>query len=199
MESLAARVGEGLASDLLVNDRGGPGPLANTVKKGTAPGRVGDIVAAYELRPASEADFGFVFRLNKTNMRRYVEILRGWDDDAEREDLRSGFRPGVDQIITLAGEDIGRLVVERFPDRIEIRHIEILPEYQGRGIGSQVILDVLREAREAGLPVTLTVLNMNPARRLYERLGFRAVEEFDAGPKGIKVRMRAEAFHPSHQ
>lgn len=150
-------------------------------------------VRLYGLRPASAEDFEFVFQLNKANMRRYVELLRGWDDDAEREDIRAGFQPGVDQIITVSGEDVGRLRVERYRDCIEIRHIEILPGYQGRGIGSEIIRDVLREAREAGLPVVLTVLSLNhPARRLYERLGFREVERFDAGPKGIKIRMRAD-------
>ena len=82
--------------------------------------------------------------------------------------------------------------MSRHPDRIEIRHIEILPEFQGKGLGSQIIRDILAEGRKAGLPVTLTVLSLNPARRLYERLGFKRVDEYDAGPKGIKIRMRAE-------
>ena len=150
------------------------------------------VVPEYKLRPAFEKDFEFVFQLNKTNMRRYVELLRGWDDAAEREDMRCGFRPGVDHIIMCGGEDIGRLSVDRYPDRIEIRHIEILPQYQGQGIGSRIISDILNEARELGVPVTLTVLNLNPARRLYERLGFRKVDEYDAGPKGIKIRMKAD-------
>lgn len=146
----------------------------------------------YGLRPATSEDFEFVFQLNKVNMYHYVQELRGWDDAFERADLRLGFRPGVDQIITLGDQDIGRLLVVRHPDCVEIRHIEILPQYQRRGIGTRVILDVLQDAREQGLPVTLTVLNTNPARKLYERLGFREVETFDAGPKGTKIRMRAD-------
>jgi len=43
------------------------------------------------------------------------------------------------------------------------------------------------------LTVTLMVLNVNPAKRLYERLGFRTVEELDTGQKGIKCRMEAAA------
>lgn len=146
----------------------------------------------YELRPATDNDFEFVFQLNKANMRHYVELLRGWNDEAEREDMRAGFQAGVDQIITLAGEDIGRLRVERHPDHVELRHIEILPGYQGKGVGSRVIRDILADAKKQGLPVTLTVLSLNPAQRLYERLGFCNVEEYDAGPKGIKIRMRAD-------
>ena len=47
----------------------------------------------YTLRPSEQDDFEFVFQLNKTNMRRYVELLRGWDDDAERAAMRHQFQP----------------------------------------------------------------------------------------------------------
>ena len=38
---------------------------------------------------------------------------------------------------------------------------------------------LLDEAAESGMPVTLSVLKGNPARHLYERLGFRIHEESD--------------------
>lgn len=147
----------------------------------------------YTLRESKEDDFEFVFRLNKANMQKYVQMLRGWDDEAEREDMRRHFQPGSDQIIILDGKDVGRLAVDYYPDRIELRHIEILPAYQGRGLGGAIIQDILEEARQVNLPVTLMVLKVNPAKRLYERLGFRTVEEIETGQKGIKCRMEATA------
>jgi predicted GNAT family acetyltransferase len=39
----------------------------------------------------------------------------------------------------------------------------------------------------SGKPVVLTVLKNNPARRLYERLGFAV-----AGEAGVKLEMRRE-------
>ena len=39
----------------------------------------------------------------------------------------------------------------------------------------------------------LMVLNENPAKRMYERLGFWTAEEIDTGQKGIKCRMEAAA------
>jgi ribosomal protein S18 acetylase RimI-like enzyme len=147
----------------------------------------------YTLRAAKADDFEFVFQLNKANMRGYVEQLRGWDDEAERADMRRHFQPGAEQIIVFDGQDIGRLAVTRHPDRIDLRHIELLPQYQRQGIGTAIIQALLREARQAHLPATLMVLKLNPAQRLYERLGFRTVEQIDAGPKGIKCRMEAPA------
>jgi len=124
-------------------------------------------------------------------MRKYVDVLRGWQDDVEREDMRKHFQPGVDKIIVANGRDIGRLSVAQGSDCVHLRHMEIDPEYQRRGIGTAVIQDILRAARKASLPTTLTVLDINPAKRLYKRLGFEVVEILDCGEKGMKCVMRA--------
>src|SRR6266849_5576104 len=46
-------------------------------------------------------------------------------------------------------------------------------EAKGRGIGSALVRDVMQAAGYRGVPVRLSVLVNNPARRLYECLGFR--------------------------
>jgi ribosomal protein S18 acetylase RimI-like enzyme len=58
-----------------------------------------------------------------------------------------------------------------------ISNIEIAPEYQGRGIGTAITNGIIAEARRDGLSVTLRVLKVNPARHLYERLGFIVIKE----------------------
>jgi GNAT superfamily N-acetyltransferase len=145
----------------------------------------------YSLRTCSESDFNFVFDLNKKNMQKYVDVLRGWNDDHERKDMRKQFRPGLDQIVVADGRNIGFLSVIAHADCIQLRHIEIDPEYQNRGIGSEIIQHVVDTGRKAGVPVTLAVLAVNPAMRLYERLGFVAVETIDQGEKGLKSVMKA--------
>jgi len=56
--------------------------------------------------------------------------------------------------------------------------IQLLPEFQGRGIGSDLILRELAHAKALGKPLRLQVLRANDrARALYERLGFRVVGE----------------------
>ena len=49
----------------------------------------------------------------------------------------------------------------------------IVPSAQGRGLGTALVRLVLDEAAGRGLPVRLSVLANNPARGLYERLGFQ--------------------------
>jgi ribosomal protein S18 acetylase RimI-like enzyme len=46
------------------------------------------------------------------------------------------------------------------------------PSLHGQGFGTQLIQSVITEARHAGASLKLDVLKTNPARRLYERLGF---------------------------
>ncbi|MEH1015683.1 GNAT family N-acetyltransferase [Micromonospora sp. CPCC 206060] len=55
-----------------------------------------------------------------------------------------------------------------------ILNIAVAPWAQGRGLGWALLTHALRGAREAGLPTLgLSVADGNPARRLYDRAGFR--------------------------
>ncbi len=51
--------------------------------------------------------------------------------------------------------------------------ITLAPAFRGLGIGSQLVRDLMDEGR----PVTLHVEAFNPARALYERLGFTAAQD----------------------
>lgn len=77
----------------------------------------------------------------------------------------------------MGGVAVGLVKVIRAPEQWKLLQLQVLPEYQGRGIGSSVVLGVLREARAANQAVVLTVLKNNPAKRLYERVGFKVVGE----------------------
>jgi GNAT superfamily N-acetyltransferase len=143
----------------------------------------------YTLRPATDQDFEFVFRLNEANMRPYIERLRGWQEADERCKMKLLFRPHLDRIVLVDGVEAGVLSTVHRGNYIGIRHLEILPSLQRRGIGSALIHAVLEEARGVNVPVVLTVLKGNPAKELYERLGFSIREEVDTGLTGIKYRM----------
>lgn len=79
-------------------------------------------------------------------------------------------------VLVVDGEDVGRLYVDRRTDEIRIVDIALLPPWRGRGVGSDVMQTLLREAGDAGLPVRIHVEETNPAQRLYQRLGFRPLQ-----------------------
>lgn len=61
-------------------------------------------------------------------------------------------------------------------DRYTISQIQIVRSYQGLGLGARLIQELLERAEAEGRSVTLSVLRSNPAKGLYERLGFQIVE-----------------------
>lgn len=77
-------------------------------------------------------------------------------------------------IIELDGRPIGRLYIDRGED-IRITDIALLPEFRRRGIGGMLMVEILAEGRSTGKNVSIHVEHDNPARRLYERLGFQHV------------------------
>jgi len=77
---------------------------------------------------------------------------------------------------------IGRLYVARWPREIRIIDIALLPEHRSRGIGTRFLKEIQAEGRASDRPVTIHVELMNPALRLYERLGFQETED-----KGVYI------------
>jgi ribosomal protein S18 acetylase RimI-like enzyme len=55
--------------------------------------------------------------------------------------------------------------------------IAVLPAYLGSGVGTQLLKHVLEAAKKRYSSVVLSVRATNPAKRLYERMGFVILEE----------------------
>ena len=133
-----------------------------------------------EQRAATQENYDFVWNLYKATMKVYVEKTWGcWDESWQREHFRTFFRPGELQILVHRGRDIGVLRVEEKSDTVFLASVLILPEEQGRGIGTVVVLQVVSRAAAKALPVSLQVLMVHPSKRLYERLGFSVAGESD--------------------
>jgi ribosomal protein S18 acetylase RimI-like enzyme len=107
----------------------------------------------------------------------YVDKTWGWNNDWQGARFHATLDPLLLQIIEKDSQPIGSICVRRVVDEIFLAAIEIAPEYQNRGIATQLIGELLDESARRQVPMRLRVLKVNPARRLYERLGFRCVEE----------------------
>lgn len=132
----------------------------------------------WSLRPAVPADRDFLFDLNRATMKDYVDRTWGWNDHEQSAFFADRFQPDAWQIIQVDGEDVGVLIVEDRADEIHLAEVQILPEWQGRGIGSSVVRSLIERCAAARTPLTLRVLHVNlRARALYERLGFQPFKE----------------------
>ena len=122
-------------------------------------------------RPATPADLPFLMRLRKLTMHEHLERAgERLDDDWHRQRVMAHFDSA--HIVCLDGTPAGLFKHYRTQEEWKLVQIQLLPEHQGKGLGERLVRDLLDQARQAGLPVTLSVLHGNPARRLYERLGF---------------------------
>jgi len=133
----------------------------------------------YELRTATVADHEFLVRAHHTGLRPSIERTWGWDEVAQDAFAREWLagRDDDTQIVGVAGEDAGYLVLHRGRDPWYLSSIVLMPAFQGSGLGTALLGDLLEETDAAGMRVDLQVMKVNPARRLYERLGFAATDE----------------------
>ena len=97
--------------------------------------------------------------------------------DAQHTFYHQQFAGAAYEVIELDGVPVGRLYTDRRADEIRILDIALLPEYRNRGIGSRHLRDIQEEARQSGQPVRIHVEVFNPARSLYDRMGFLPVRE----------------------
>ncbi len=131
----------------------------------------------YTLRSAAEGDFELLRQLHGTTLRPYVEKIWGWNDEQQLKLLRERFDPDKIKIIQKDRIDIGVLQVEHRSGEVFLGNVLLHPEFQNKGLGTAIVGDVINDANKMQLPVTLTVLRPNPAKALYERLGFRVTAE----------------------
>jgi ribosomal protein S18 acetylase RimI-like enzyme len=139
------------------------------------------------LRPFRADDQEFLFRLYAGT--RIHEIAPfGWPEAQQQAFLRmqfgaqqrwyeSVYAGAEHQIVEQDGVSIGRLMVLRQPPAVTLVDIALLPEHRGRGIGGDLIRQLIRQCDQEKLPLRLQVLKGNPALRLYERLGFARTSE----------------------
>lgn len=81
-------------------------------------------------------------------------------------------------VVEVDGKPAGRLYVDRRKDEIRLIDIALMPQFRNRGIGGELLNDLINESESSGKPLSIHVEHMNPAMRLYKRLGFEKISEY---------------------
>ena len=132
----------------------------------------------YNMRPYIDNEYHnykeFVYQTKKDAYKKYVEEIWGpWNEDEQRryyENFINTYQNNA-WIIQLNGRDIGFYNGTTLEDgSYEIGNICIIPEFQGQGIGTQVLKDIIELHKEQDLHIQY--FKQNPVGKLYERLGF---------------------------
>lgn len=121
-----------------------------------------------------EADIPWLLQLRRTTMDAHFSASGAPASEAEHmQRLRKRF--DCAEVLLADGQPAGLLKVARDGECWEIVQIQLDPSLQGQGVGRRLLEQVIAEARAAQAQLTLHVLTANPARKLYEQLGFSIV------------------------
>ncbi|GEP42656.1 GNAT family N-acetyltransferase [Brevifollis gellanilyticus] len=96
---------------------------------------------------------------------------------AQDTHYRANFTQAEYWVIERESVPAGRLYMERRDAEIHVIDIALLPEHQRSGFGTYLLKELMDEAAAEGKKVTIYVEKFNPALKLYQRLGYRHVEE----------------------
>ena len=144
------------------------------------------------LRPATADDEDFLRQLfASTREAEFAslpepqrEMLADMQFNLQRQQYSAGYPQAEHQIILRGGCPVGRLLVDEADREITLVDIALLPAHRNLGIGTYLLDELLVRAAQADKPVRLHVFKTNPARGLYERLGFSQI-----GDEGMYLEM----------
>lgn len=168
----------------------GEAPARDVLAWGVStPGAGANAPQPVRIRPASQGDYPLIRRIARVtwaatyrpviaahNQRSFLKLAY-----SDRWLARRHQRPGGRLTVAEVGERVVGYAssVERTAEAAELTSLYVLPECQGRGIGTALLEHELATLVERGMTVVLvSALRENqPARRFYERRGFRAFDE----------------------
>ena len=144
-----------------------------------------------DLRPVLESDNVFllsVYGSTREEELNQVEWAEGqkeaflrWQLDLQRREYEARFPDAAYDIILVDDQPAGRIWVGADDEQIRLLDIALLPQFQNRGVGTELVRRLIKESAKQGkvLRHMVFVLNNN-AERFYERLGFKRIEDFGA-------------------
>ena len=144
------------------------------------------------LRPVTLEDMPMLLEIYASTRKQEMEKLPHWSAAMKSEFLASQFMhqqkhyksqyPGADfWVICEDHRVIGKLYFhEDYEDSMRIIDITLLPEHRDKGIGTDILKDLMEKAKSIDRPLTIHVESFNPAKSLYTRLKFKTISEVNA-------------------
>ncbi len=125
-------------------------------------------------RPAEEKDTEFA---RQVHHRAYHDVVvrqfGSFEEKAQDKFFESAWKGSKHEIIYANGKPCGYFSMDESENEITLHELVLLPEFQGEGIGSKILSEVIEVAKVKNIPIRLEVLKENKAGELYRRLGFK--------------------------
>ncbi len=98
-----------------------------------------------------------------------------FDPERAKNRFLDSFQASETKIIYVIEKIAGFFVVRKNTDHLYLNHLYIIADFQGSGIGRQIIDDIKMHAAMVSLPIRLMALNASPANAFYQSCGFEFV------------------------
>lgn len=135
----------------------------------------------YKIRFATPDDRDSIYDLKKDNLCPYVERIWGWDEDYQIKDFDKQFL-NIQQfnVIEVANQFAGFVQYSFEYPYFEVANIHLLPEYRGKGIGSDILRYLQKVCIAQDRKIRIGCFKENHrAKALYQKLGFMQTKETD--------------------
>lgn len=147
-------------------------------------------ISAYSLHPVQEGDEALLLKIYACSRADEMALVP-WDAAqkqaflqmqfaAQQKHYRAYFPNASHDLILVDSEPVGRIYVDRRETEIRILDLTLLPEARGRGIGTPILQDLMKEASETKVPLTIYVESFNRSLGLFQRLSFVKTDESGA-------------------
>lgn len=130
----------------------------------------------FNLRKATDEDLDLTFKIKQNALQEYLEMLWGWNEKAQQDFHKKGFKKEHFQVIEHENQPIGYLETLPFEDHIFLANLMILQPFQGKGLGKIIMQDLIKNNPK----IVLEVLQINQrAITFYQGLNFEIVENLE--------------------
>ena len=131
----------------------------------------------YEELETTKEDARNLADLRVESMRESLTAIGRFDPERARERFLSSFEPKNTSKIVVGGKLAGFIVTEIQKDHIFLSHLYLHPEYQGSGIGGELLGKIKQQGQARQLPIRLGALRESRSNQFYERHDFRKIHE----------------------
>ena len=135
-----------------------------------------------KLRPVEKKDESFIETVYRSTREEELNITN-WSEQqkkafimmqsmAQLAEYAAKFPGAAFQVIIFNKQDAGRFYTWEDETGIRLIDITLLPPFRGKGIGTALMKDLIKQADKSQKKISLHVEPANPALRLYQRVGF---------------------------
>lgn len=148
------------------------------------------------IKKMTEEDFEYIWDLRKRTMKEVIENSYGWDEKQQKEKAKEA-RKG--NLIIINNKKVGIFTVREDEKEMYLVWIAIEAEYRNKGIGKEIIKDLIEKSTTLNKELTLIVLVNNPAIHLYKKMGFEIEQSIDQYRVKMKYKMQPNSMPASSQ